>query len=803
MGICGATANVQALQSGDSGFGWQWVRSHQFGIQAVSLRPATWDFDEYFGAGMTLLNRDPGNPFTTNRPPAYADKQWHAFVTDQSLYNTMKSIPGNTGWIINDEPSRLQMPAVASLTSYVRQQDPQKVLYTAAAHDEWGAAGWYGDSSQPGYTYAQYLDDFVSIIHPDVLVFDKYSLYSDGTTNAFYLRNLMTIRSKAISSNLPYWGWLQAFGRSQGREPSESDNRFNAYTHLTMGYTGFLYWTYDYYAGTGDAMIDINGNQMPLYQSVKQTSAETTNLGKSLRYLKSTDVRFVPGKHGSPAVTNSTPAGLTNWGVGPNPDPHILSLTVDFTNSANIGTGKDGLVGFFTDDAQQPYFMLSNLYHGASLSAAAASLGFAITFDSSVNELLRLNRVTGAQEVLTLNNHQLFWTLPGGTGDLFKYNTGDFVGGIGWSIGSSGDWTVASNWAGGIPNAVGAAAVFGPVISSPQVVYTNTAVTVGSLKFDSAARYQLAGTGSLTIDVASGSGSISVLKGSHKINLPMRLNDNTTADVAAGATLLIADPLTLAAGTTLTKTGSGSLLIEAPVRTAGAAALNVAEGTAELNDPAGTPATGAAPASALLSIAVSGSKLSLGGSQVLRGLDAVTSNSGDQQIDLGGHAVRVYPADPATEELGIYSDIKSALLSASGQDGIYDSTKPAGSYALGVTDQSYDAHGDASVLVKLTRLGDANVDGIVDISDLGKLASGWQSLGLWDNGDFNYDGFIDISDLGLLASNWGQSNAGLSQALSSLGLPGVSVPEPSTVGLLLVGFVLAATRRSCHVTKTR
>ena len=815
LAVGGIPSAAQALQSGDPGFGKQWVREHPFSIQADSLYPQTWDFAEYFGSGMTLLNKDYGYNHTINRSGQYAHAPWQAILPVPSgnpsagtiEFNTLRTRPDNIGWIVGDEPNRLRMPDHGAVASYIRQTDPSQLVYTTGAHIEWGAQYWYGDTSHPSYTYNDYLADFVNIIRPDVLVYDMYSFYADGTTHPRFLENIMVVRNKAQATGMPYWAWMQSWGIGGGRYPSESDNRFDIYTHLTAGYTGVLYWTYDYYAGTGDGLITVNGAPTALYYTAAQANAEAARLGRSLRYLTSTDVRFVPGRHivsGTTTAPNSTPSGMTNWVAGAGGDPHITGVSVDFTKAASTGLEKNGLIGLFTDDAGQNYFMLTNLNHGAGMSASAGALAFTISFDASVNSILHLNSSTSAQEVLTLNNHQLFWNLPGGTGDLFKYNTGAFVDGPpGWAVSSSGDWNATVNWAGGIPNAVGAAATFGNSIITPQTVFTNSAVTVGTLKFDSGPTYQLAGTGSLTIDVASGSGSISVLKGSHKINLPMRLNDNTTADVAAGATLLIADPLTLAAGTTLTKTGSGSLLIEAPVRTAGAAALNVAEGTAELNDPAGTPATGAAPASALLSVVVSGSKLAVGDAQVLRGLDAVTSNPGDQQIDLGGHVVRVYPADRAADEQGIYSDIKSALLSVSGQDGIYDSTKPAGSYALGVTDQSYDAHGDASVLVKLTRLGDANVDGIVDISDLGKLASGWQSLGLWDNGDFNYDGFIDISDLGLLASNWGQSNAGLNQALSSLGLPGVSVPEPSTVGLLLVGFVLAATRRSCHVTKTR
>jgi ELWxxDGT repeat protein len=61
----------------------------------------------------------------------------------------------------------------------------------------------------------------------------------------------------------------------------------------------------------------------------------------------------------------------------------------------------------------------------------------------------------------------------------------------------------------------------------------------------------------------------------------------------------------------------------------------------------------------------------------------------------------------------------------------------------------------SDVLVKFTYAGDANLDGQVDIGDLGLLAGAWQQSGKdWFGGDFTYDGTVDIGDLGLLAGNW-------------------------------------------------
>jgi hypothetical protein len=60
------------------------------------------------------------------------------------------------------------------------------------------------------------------------------------------------------------------------------------------------------------------------------------------------------------------------------------------------------------------------------------------------------------------------------------------------------------------------------------------------------------------------------------------------------------------------------------------------------------------------------------------------------------------------------------------------------------------------VLIKYTYSGDANLDGQVDIGDLGLLAGAWQQLSgkSWFDGDFTYDGAVDIGDLGLLSGSW-------------------------------------------------
>jgi hypothetical protein len=54
--------------------------------------------------------------------------------------------------------------------------------------------------------------------------------------------------------------------------------------------------------------------------------------------------------------------------------------------------------------------------------------------------------------------------------------------------------------------------------------------------------------------------------------------------------------------------------------------------------------------------------------------------------------------------------------------------------------------------------GDANLDGAVDVGDLGILAGHWGVAdgADWSQGDFTGDGAVDVGDLGILAGGWGQ-----------------------------------------------
>ena len=76
--------------------------------------------------------------------------------------------------------------------------------------------------------------------------------------------------------------------------------------------------------------------------------------------------------------------------------------------------------------------------------------------------------------------------------------------------------------------------------------------------------------------------------------------------------------------------------------------------------------------------------------------------------------------------------------------------------------------------------GDAELNGVVNSSDLNAIGINWLASGkVYSEGDFNGDGRVTAADLNILGVNW--------LADVSVAAAAESVPEPS--GILLVGLV--------------
>ena len=379
------------------------------------------DVADYMAAGFTYFSYF--DPFDRDRldlakalDPNYGAFLWS--LGDQYLRTFRDAYAASAPTIImrGDEPHRDKFTQWSTQTKFIRNHYPEYLVFTNA------------NPSTANSGDATYMQDFVDAVKPDVLMSDRYPLSNNGTTDfGYYFDILSEMRKVGVSNNLPLWMWIQSetwvpdYIAINGRLPSETDLRMLMFSAMSFGFTGFNFLSYAHWIVP--ALINPDGTKTHVYQSAVNTNPEVLSLLYILRFAKSNGIFYVPGQAGNTVPTYNGPIDLDVWSDGADPDSHILDVSID-ENATLI----NGLIGFFTADNGEEYFMNCNLFSGPGLTPVDAEVTFRVQFDASVSSLLRINRLTGDQEVVSLTSNELVDVLPGGTGNLYKYNNGvDFV----------------------------------------------------------------------------------------------------------------------------------------------------------------------------------------------------------------------------------------------------------------------------------------------------------------------------------------------------------------------------------------
>jgi hypothetical protein len=316
-----------------------------------------------------------------------------------------------------------------------------------------------------------------------------------------------------------------------------------------------------------------------------------------------------------------------------------------------------------------------------------------------------------------------------------------------WYVNGSGNFNLAADWTtNSIPNAAGAVAEFLNIPPPGQTVYTNSAVTVGTLHFNSAAEYELSGTGSLTLQATGGgSATIEIDQGTVVLNLPTTLASNTTFNVAPGATLVIGNPLTINSGVTLTQMGGGVVIYQSIINVASGASVAFANSTYAQSISIAAGATA--------SLVGSGTVLELGSLQNGGTLDL---NNNTLLIDYGGSA------DPiALVKAELTSGYAGGTWTGPGIMSSAVQNNPG--YGVGYADAADPGNpaglASGTIEIKYTLLGDADLNGVVNGVDYGIVAANFnKGVTAWDQGDFDYNGVVNGVDFGELAANFNKGS---------------------------------------------
>jgi hypothetical protein len=297
------------------------------------------------------------------------------------------------------------------------------------------------------------------------------------------------------------------------------------------------------------------------------------------------------------------------------------------------------------------------------------------------------------------------------------------------------------------------------------------------------------------------------------------LTAGTGSLAVASGTLAISGNLSVGSGFNLTQSGgtltAGSTTNASTfIQTGGSASLGAVTGAGSLVIGNVSGATVSTTAGGLVQNAVT---INSTGLLTINGGSANTVNSltitGSGALDLTNHHLFINYSGSADPIATIRSYLVSGYNNGAWNGpGIQSSTAASvAHYALGYADGKDGVVNNlpsGEIEIAYTLYGDVNLDGNVNGSDFGVLASnfGKNVTGGWEQGDFNYDGKVNATDFGLLASNFGKTASGTAislpasqwGALDSFATANnllAEVPEPSSIAILAVGAATLLRRR--------
>jgi hypothetical protein len=482
-------------------------------------------------------------------------------------------------------------------------------------------------------------------------------------------------------------------------------------------------------------------------------------------------------------VTVTVPAGSTMTGL-------FLRAYTSFDQTAFMALQRG------TEFTESPFAPnIANLL-GYSHFGGAGNIG--------INLLPRLGTASGAQGFtppLQADSYTFWLQQLGGT---TNYQL-DFVVSAPpvptWNVDANGNWSAAGNWTGGVPNTVGARAVFGGAITAPRTVTADAPITVGRIDFNNANAYTITGANPIALSAASGAGQINVTAGSHTISTAVALAGDAVIDVSPAASNLSIGGNLLGVGQNINKKGAGALSVN-HLRAVGlsieAGKLAVAPGAASGASVVSTLSIAGTPSAPTAQLDVNGAVV-----VDYTGTSPLTTLRSQILAGRGGAGLGATWAGQ-----GITSSAAASAAPESRSVGFAEnSSLPLGAYTV-FRNQPVDA---TSVLIAHTRTGDANLDGIVnddDVTIVGATYAPGTPQASWALGDFDFNGFVDDDDVTLLGVFYDPAAQPVIAPESASAGGVAAVPEPSSVALALLASVLAAiairrrqrSRDRCHGT---
>ena len=301
------------------------------------------------------------------------------------------------GWLLRDEPSASDFPALARVVDAFHRIDPDRTTMinlfpTYASDKQLGTNG-----------YQEHLDKFISIVDPDYLSYDHYHFQKNTARRGFF-ENMEVFRDTAIANATDYMLIILLTEHMSYADVSKYQIEWEVNMCLTYGMKRISYFTYWLSQdlldqGWNDACMDCTGKIYPHYYDVQEINEWLLPLGNELFNKNSTAVFHYKNRGGA-----SLEAGCEAY--------------TSYGNLGEISADAGLVIGFFNDES----FMITNKMYNDTDAArntvefldVAAGLEY---FDTATSEW----KDAEASGIATRNeNGVLTYTLEPGEGILFR-----------------------------------------------------------------------------------------------------------------------------------------------------------------------------------------------------------------------------------------------------------------------------------------------------------------------------------------------------------------------------------------------
>lgn len=220
--------------------------------------------------------------------------------------------PAVWGYMVRDEPSARDYPALRETVDALREARPGKLAYI-------NLFPTYANEAQLGTpTYDEHVRRFVEEVGIDVLSMDHYPMMTPGADGrAGYCGNLEVMRRYSLERGIPFWNFFNTMPFGPHDDPTEAQLRWQIYTSVAYGAKGVMYFCYWTPRGgefpRGGAIITAEGRETRHYEQAKRINRGLKNLGPTLMQLTSTGVyRVEPGSDPTARLAGTPVTGLTN-----------------------------------------------------------------------------------------------------------------------------------------------------------------------------------------------------------------------------------------------------------------------------------------------------------------------------------------------------------------------------------------------------------------------------------------------------------------------------------------------------------